>query len=163
MSNNGTLNPTSATQWREMREKGVLVTLPSGNVARLRPVGIFELVKRGRIPDSLTGVAADTVAQGRPSTEQVKNTLGATVELLHVVCEAAFLDPKVIIPEGDTEPDEDALGENTITVFHLSMEDMLFVLDFTSAPTRALEPFRQEKGSDVASVPDGESSKRETK
>jgi hypothetical protein len=142
------LEVTSATEWRKLREEGVIVPLPSGFVARLRPVGIEELVRRGRIPDQLTVLAAETVWQGTPSPEQIKATSKGALEFLNIVVASAFKEPRVVL-EGDP-------GEGEISIDDIDVGDKQAVFVWVTAPTTMLTRFRAEQKRNLAPVPDGE-------
>lgn len=148
------LQPTNATEWRRAREQGIPVELPSGFVARLRPVGLLELMKRGRIPDLLTGIAAETVALGRPTEMTIKEQANNLAEMLEIICTSAFMEP-CIVPEDQDLRD----GVEEIHFFDVPFNDQLWVLDFVSAPTRALRSFREQQAEPMEPVDTGENDK----
>lgn len=151
MSKNGKMKVTAIEQWRSLRENGYLVELPSGNTARLRPVSLAEMVKNGRIPDTLTPIAAEaisTLGQG-VATETIIKMTKEVVEFLHLVTVASFLEPRVVILK---TPDE-LPPDDCISIWDVSLEDQSFVLSLTGAPTRALESFRREQEADVEPEP----------
>jgi hypothetical protein len=142
---------TATEQWRALREDGYMVELPSRNVARLRPVSLAEMVKNGRIPDTLTPIAAEaisTIGGGIPTETIIKLTNEVT-DFLHLVTVASFMEPRVVILK---TPDE-IPPDGAISIWDVSLEDQAFVLSLTGAPTRALESFRKEQEADVALEP----------
>lgn len=144
------LEVTSGTQWRKLREEGVIVTLPSGNVARLRPLGIPALIRSGKIPDLLSGLAAEVVWNDQPSSKQIQQSVDlakGSIELLDIVTQEAFLEPRIV-----AEPSKD----DEISVDDVSLADKYFVMTFVSAPTQALAKFRAEQTAGVDAVPDGQ-------
>jgi hypothetical protein len=146
---------STASEWRKMREQGVVWTLPSGLRARLRPVSVIELMKRGRIPDFLTPIAAEAFSEGGGLLKQtVIQQAEHIADLMEAVCMAAFIEPRVIaVPESalksDMQLNELGLKDNEITVYHLSPEDWNAVLTFVTAPTATLSFFRAQQAADV--------------
>jgi hypothetical protein len=140
------LKVTSGKQWRKLREEGVMVPLPSGNVVRLRPVGLPELIRGEHVPDLLTPLVAETIWRGEPSPAQISESLEmarGSIELLDLICKAAFLEPKLVDnPQADDE----------ISVDDIDLADKSFVLQFVTAPMVALRSFRDEQTSAVESV-----------
>jgi hypothetical protein len=150
---------TAIEQWRSLRENGYMVELPSGNVARLRPVSLAEMVKNGRIPDTLTPIAAEVMADGQPSKETILKITNEVTDFLHLVTAASFLEPRVVIlKDYDEVPPEGA-----ISIYDVSLEDQSYVLALTGAPTRALESFRQKQETDVALESAGEDDRDKAK
>jgi hypothetical protein len=148
------LEVTSAGEWRRMREQGVVVTLPSGRCARLRPVGIPELVRRGRIPNELMPIAAEAVWFDSPSPEKVREAGAAAISLFDLVCEAAFLEPRA--------SKDDDLADDQISVDDIDLADKVFVLQFVTAPAGALRRFRLDQDAGLGSVSAGENHRTAT-
>lgn len=141
------LRVTSAREWRKLRQQGVLVELPSGMVARLRPVGLMDLFRAGKIPDALTGIVAELVSNGTFAPEKSEMTgelITVVADLYDIVCRAAFISP-AIVPAPQEDHDEIELED-------VSQADRQFVLAWASAPTNELRDFRQEAGSQSATV-----------
>lgn len=141
------LEVTTAKAWREMREQGVIVPLPSGKVARLRPVGIEELVRRGKIPDDLSPMAAEVVWKNTTSTEHVRALGKRAIDMLNIIVQSAFIEPKVV--------ESDQPGEDEISIDDIDLEDKQAVFAFVTAPVGALAYFRARQNADVADIPDG--------
>lgn len=154
MSNNGKLNelkPTSAEEWSELYTKGVVVQLPSGMVARLRPIGVESLVRSGRIPDDLSPLAAMTIWRGQPTDDQIMRFGKGSIDLINIIAEAAFMEPRVVI---DGESRE--VGPGELSIDHVDLADKTFILSFVSAPAAALRSFRRKQEGDVATIHAGE-------
>lgn len=141
------LQVTSATKWRKLREEGVKVPLPSGFTARLRPVGIEELVRRGRIPDQLSGMAAEVVWAGDMSRETAFKMGAAALDLLNIVVAAAFMEPTVTL----SDPTEDE-----ISIDDIDLADKNFVFTFVTGPLAVLRSFREKQERDVEPVSHGD-------
>ena len=101
---------TDIKAWRETLTQEY--TLPSGNVARLRRVGLIDLAEQGGIPEELSGqvdaILKLQVQQGslpRLSLADLKRFAGA----VNLVVKACFVEPRVT-----DAPGEDCLGVTEI-------------------------------------------------
>jgi hypothetical protein len=150
MNQNGT-KPTGAADWKKAREEGYVITLPSGKVARLRPVALDVLIMSGTLPDILTQVAAgslfveqeyETIAQGEMAQRYT--------ELINIIVPAAFLEPKIAINGNPPAADE-------ITLDDIDFADKVIVFNLATGGSRSLELFRQEQGRNVQAVSDSKS------
>ncbi len=150
---------TSGRAWRKPREEGVPLTLPSGNVARIRPVPLVKLIERGEVPDFLTpiavsqiiGVAEDGTGsawgvfedENEPETEDDVKRMLNTVSFMEFLCKEAFVEPKIV-----DEPEAD----NEIALEDVGVEDMGFVAHASLQAGGMLELFRQRQESAMAAV-----------
>lgn len=153
-----TAKPTPASEFRQMREQGVLQTLPSGRAVRLRTVTPDRLLRLGKIPDILTTLVVRMVYEDVPNDdlntflvakEKVTDAL-EVVESLRVVCEAGLLEPSI-------GPGDDQISIDDLT---LAERGWIFKLVFQSA--EVLTRFRLEQTPDVAALPDGEGDEQPT-
>lgn len=142
------LQVTSAGQWRKAREEGTIVTLPSGHVARLRPVALDVLITSGRLPDFLTPVAASTLFAEQEMEKIAEHGKVAEqyAQLINAVVPAAFLEPRVVAGEP---------GEGEISLDDVEFVDKVAVFNLATAGARALETFRSRQESDVDALQDG--------
>ncbi|MBX3081719.1 MAG: hypothetical protein KF716_08785 [Anaerolineae bacterium] len=146
MTNNGTgpkqgLNVTSAREWRKLRKEGVLVSLPSGMVARLRPVSLMDLLRSGGIPETLGPMVADLLINGEvtaPREALTADLVATAADLYTRVCKAAFVAPAIV-----DKPTDDA---DEIEMEDVSQSDREFVLAWCNTPTTELRDFRHEQG-----------------
>lgn len=143
------LKPTTGAVWRKPREEGELITLPSGNTARLRPVALDVLITSGELPDLLTPIAAKTLwtEVDIDSIAEVAETAAAAAELVGLVCRASFLEPHIV--EEPTEDDEISLNDIDFT-------DKLAVFQIATQPVEVMRKFREEQERNVAAVSNGE-------
>lgn len=161
------LRATSGSAWREPRQAGVPVQLPSGNIARLRPVEPQALLKQGEIIDILTPLVAKMLFQGADATaETIAQVIGdatagtddnpaqlqeaaarlADLErVCDIVCKAAFVDPRVV---------DEPQAENEIAPDDIELSDKVHVFTLALRGAAALRHFRYEPSADVESVPD---------
>jgi len=121
---------TSVETWGRSRTQ--LMTLPSGNVARLRKVHVLDLAEQGQIPAPLAGMVAALTSAGRVTLrpEQFKDY----VALINQVVKAAFVEPAVA----------DEADEAHLAVGDVEMNDRLEVFNWCHE-ARKLLPFRQEQ------------------
>lgn len=140
--------PTAATSgksWRQAREEGELWTLPSGNVARLRPISLMHLIRSGDIPDILTPVAASMlwdeidIDKLSGTVEMAKNS----AELAERICEASFINPRIV--ENPEQDDEVALE-------HIDDMDKAWVMNTMIQPAEVLRGFRMRQEERLAAL-----------
>lgn len=141
--------PTSGATWRKPREEGEVVTLPSGNVARLRPVALDQLIISGKLPDLLTPIAAkslwtetDTASIG----DQVETAKGFA-ELVNLVVPLAMLTPRIVAdPQADDE----------ISMDDIEFSDKIAIFQLATGGSTVLRAFRERQEADVDALPDSE-------
>lgn len=150
-------SPTPAAAFRSMRETGVLQTLPSGRVVRLRTVTPDRLLRLGKLPNPLRSlmlrmvfetVPFDEVLKLKEPKEQVEEAL-EVVDTLNVVCEAALLEPSIGSSTG-------SLGENQISVDDLTLAERGWIFELVFMPAEALATFRWQPEPDVGTLPNGQ-------
>lgn len=134
---------TSGRAWREQRNQGVEVTLPSGNVVRLRPVSIQAFLKLPNIPDTLTPVIHDMIAPKEATKVQTVEDVINFHRVLDALCAYAFVSPRIVeAPESD---DEISMGD-------VDTADKLAVLGLLDKTARQLESFRPQQADALESV-----------
>lgn len=143
------LTPTSGAAWRKPREQGEVVSLPSGNVARLRPVALDQLMLSGKIPDLLTPIAAkslwtetDTASIG----DQVETAKGFA-ELVNLIVPAAIIEPRIV-----AEP----AADDEISLADIDFSDKLAIFQLATGGSQTLRLFREQQERNVAIISDGE-------
>lgn len=143
---------TSGRTWRQPREEGFVKVLPSGNVARLRPVDMSVLLESGEIPDILTPMAVSAIMDGA-DTEKLANPddlAKHTTEMIrffNLVCKAAFLEPRIVeVPQNDDE----------INIEDVELSDRSFVYALVTQPVEVLRSFRLSETPDVDPVSDSQ-------
>lgn len=148
-----TLTVTPAAEFRAVRERGVIVPLPSGRVVRMRSVRPDQLLKLGHIPDVLATLALKHMYGKLSDTEfyaftDVRDAIPdalAVVESLRVVCTAALIEPRIVeTPQADDE----------IAIDDLTLRDRQHIFDLAFSEVSALASFRDEPDTAVAAVPD---------
>lgn len=143
---------TSGRAWRQPREEGFVKALPSGNVARLRPVDMSALLASGEIPDILTPLAVSTIMDGA-DTEKLANPedlaehTSEMIRFFNLVCKAAFLEPRIV---------DDPQGDDEISIEDVELQDRSFVYALATQPAEVLRTFRLRETPDVDPVSDGQ-------
>lgn len=143
------LTPTPGSAWRKPREQGEIVTLPSGNVARLRPVAVDALLAAGRIPDLLSGIAAKALwtETGTASIAEQAEQAKGFADLINLIVPLAMLEPRVVdAPEGDGE----------ISLDDVEFSDKIAIFQLATGGSTLLRTFRRDQEKRLAVVPDGE-------
>jgi hypothetical protein len=141
--------PTSGATWRKSREEGEVVTLPSGNVARLRPVALDQLIISGKLPDLLTPIAAKSLwTETDTSTiaDQVETAKGFA-ELVNLVVPLAMLTPRIVLdPQADDE----------IAMDDIEFSDKIAIFQLATGGSTVLRAFRERQEASVDALPDSE-------
>lgn len=160
MTNNGHITPTSGKSWREHREHGVLIELPSStpdepHIAALRSVDMGMVLELGRLPDSLTSLVAKAIVTGEQNLNlrDQENSAELLLELANAICRVSFVNPRIV---------ENPQADDEISLLDVSLEDRMFVLRLFQKPARILESFRVQPQSDVEPVRSGESDESES-
>lgn len=149
---------TSGKDWRRPREEGIEITLPSGNTAKLRPVGAEWFLNQESIPDLLTPIIA-AEAEGRDWSEDEKataslNELGKSKDFLNSLVKAFFASPKVVDnPEADDE----------ISPEDVEYQDKLVLMQLIGTPAVALRQFREKQIRNAAPLSTIQANAAETK
>lgn len=143
---------TSGAQLRRLREKGVVLTFPSGNAYRVTLPSPGTLLRRGHLPNPLLSFVVDAFYNGVTnakyeafvsSKERQEDAL-AMLESLKTVCAAMFMQPQIV---------DDPQGDDEISIDDLPIIDQEWALRLLFAPVNEVLPFRGEQETDVERVP----------
>ena len=140
---------TTGRKWRAESRRSYLIKLPSGNVARLRPVAIDVLITSGDLPDVLSTLAAQTLFDDMDFADIAEEgkTSKQYVELINHVVPSAFDDPQVVeFPQGDGE----------IALSDIDWADKVTVFQLALLPVDALQSFCNEQDGNVEDVSNGD-------
>lgn len=141
---------TTAKQWIDSQIEEH--TLPSGNVARLKPVDLLDLLALGAIPDTLTG-QVDQLLEAGDKTGKTNIPLDRFKEfaqMISITACAAFVEPRLVADEDDED-----LEENILFVGRVGTRDKIWVFEWSNGEANNVGPFRPESPRDVGPVPDG--------
>ncbi len=164
-------NVSSARDWKA--KVTTELELPSGEVCKVKRVGLEKLLAANVIPDSLTPMAEAAVQRGQGKAAKKTSDQDLTamardpqkmIEALDAfdrITEMVVLEPPVVwhkrpvegienvkyeeIPE--SERDEDVLYTDEVDAM-----DKMFIFNFVVGGTRDLEKFRTEFGQSLAGV-----------
>lgn len=139
------LQVTSGAAWRAPRVEGYLIQLPSGNVARLRPVALDVMIQSGQIPDLLSALAAQSLwAETATATLAADPKLALEyMSLINCIVPAAMLEPRIV---------ESPSADNEIRLEDLDFTDKLAVFNLAIGPVDALRRFRDKQSADVHAI-----------
>jgi len=157
---------TPATDWKKRSNEGILVRVPSGNVARIRTPGIEVFVTQGVIPNALMPIIMDAMKRAGPPKEQDlvkmledKDAIQQIVDLSSAVAVYCCIEPEVLPIPGDGETrDPDALY-----VDEMDFNDRMFIFGVAVGGTSDLEKFREQQTTIMESVSDVQAVGQKTK
>jgi len=144
-----TITPTLARTWRQPRAEGFVVTLPSGNVARLRPVALDRMILSGSLPDLLTPLAAKTLWTTTDEAEignQIELARGF-VDLVNLIVPLAMMEPTIV---------EDPQTDSEISIEDIDFGDKVAVFQLATQPATFLKAFREQQAGGLATLHNGE-------
>jgi hypothetical protein len=157
-------SPTSASSWKAKTIGGTLVTVPSGNTARIRIPGMEVFLTEGIIPNGLMPIVQEWMSKGlAPNDDTLKDLIkdneriSQVIELANAITIYCCLDPVVvaipkddqgdIIPVGDSRRDAD-----TLYIDEVDFQDRMFIFNVAVGGTSNLERFREEQKSRVETL-----------
>lgn len=141
---------TSAQKWLKPYIEGVPIILHSGNVIRMRPVDLTELVRNGTIPDLLTPVASSALYQGVIPEDIAKDNfklINQTMELANTILPIVIIEPQIYTGNGP-------LPEGMIKLEHISAPEKLAIFNLAIQPVNVLEHFRDQQVGNVEGLSD---------
>lgn len=101
-------------------------------VAKIKRPSMMGLIKSGKIPNSLLKTANSLFLKGGVSSEGDDKVLDNLFDVLDVLCEATFVEPKY--------KDIKEAGIN------LTDEQYMFIFNYTQSGVKSLEKFRKVEG-----------------
>lgn len=139
------MNETPAIEWRKPREVGFKIQLPSGKVARIRPITSALLYKLGRVPDALTSFVMegfdDAVEDPVAETSRIaQDNPEAWNTYVDGIVETAFVYPRIV---------ENPSADDEISIEDVEDGDKEYVVSVVFTPASQLAIFleRQSQGS----------------
>lgn len=138
---------TSGKDWRKPREEGMEIEFPaSGNVARIKPLGLDWFINHDAIPNILNSAVFEELAD-KDITQLSDSNLEAlktTTAFLDSVVRATFVYPKIV--DKPTSDDE-------ISIDDVIMEDKYFLFTLLARPAQMLQSFRPKPEGNVGAIP----------
>lgn len=149
------LQPTPGSVWRRARIEGYVVPLPSGRIAKLRPVALDQLLKAGKIPDMLTPITARSIWLETESSQIADEAELSKkfIELIDFIVPLAMLEPKVV---------EDPKKDDEISIDDIDFMDKLGIFNLATQPSEMLRNFRDQQNRRMVPALDGEDLRPET-
>lgn len=157
----GSRNPankgvTPVAAWKKSAQSPLL-TLPSGNVMRVKKIGLQALMKTGKMPNSLMAYADAAVKKGKKQEVTEKQMVEILQDEDQVREIANFMDTVTIIcaeePEVHPLPDDGVEKDpDLLYVDEIDEEDKSFLFQAVMGGTTDVETFRAEQSGNVAAV-----------
>ncbi len=152
---------TEVSVWKK-NTQGVELTVPSGNVALVRPVGMQVFIQKGMIPNSLMPIVKGALAKGKVDKsfydELDEKLLADVIELMDAITCYCVVEPKVI----PAPPEDEERNPNLLYVDEVDMEDKTFIFQFAVGGTKDLESFRDKQDSELELISNGKKPKSKT-
>ena len=127
------LELTSASEirkFKEQRETGQVIELPSGIVVRVRKPDISKLITDGEIPNELLSIALGKESLDEMTPEGIQKGL----QMMNLLVCHSLVSPKIV---------EESPQDNEILISDLSEEDKGFIVGDAQAEVGKLKPFRK--------------------
>ena len=140
--------PTPASGWKK---SGAILTLPSGNVMRLKNPGIMELAHQGLIPNALMATIMTSISKGTtPTNENIMEGLDVQdmFDMMANAIIAMAVDPEILpVPEAGERRDPELLY-----IDEVDEADKMFIWQWATGGTADVEQFRHESGELLATL-----------
>jgi len=120
---------TSAAQWKRDFE----MTLPSGNVIRLKRVSLVDLIVQGAIPDTLSARAVEMASQTQQrklSADELRQYEG----VVNLVVKAAAVEPRIA----------DRASDDALALPDVDFVDRVQIFNWANGALHSLRPFRDD-------------------
>lgn len=128
-----TQQPTSASAWLN---SGELVELPSGNVARCRPVDIMTIIdNNGDMPNIIQN-QLNREQDGTPPSNPSFNEVIEAMPFLNRIARAVIVEPKIVSTVEQVEAGEGIMLE------HIALNDKFALMTFAMGGKEAVEAAR---------------------
>ena len=152
--------PTDPQQWKSVRRHGFAVTLPSGNVARIkRTFSMINLLETGSIPNPLGAVIKASVEEARAgnsdggeldvrkfdqNTDDGQLALAQFLDMMMKSMSDIFVQPRVEqVPPGEDVTTWEPEDPGAISVADLDAADQMAAFTFAQGGAGSMETFRQ--------------------
>jgi len=154
--------PSTPQDFKKKRRIGVMLTLPSGNVVKVKGVDLVSLVVTGQVPNSLLstiqkhlgnleGGEEPTVEDAAKMAEELPpEELAKVFSLMDTLVVAIAMEPKIYpVPENEDERDESLLyvdeldGEDKLFMFNWSQEGLNKMKRFPGATPERMDALEE--------------------
>jgi hypothetical protein len=145
--------PLKATSVKEWKKEALPhpVEFPSGNVALMRRRPLEAFWKAGKIPNSLLPIIEQSLATGKPPTQNQKWTPEQIADLLQImdlVTIECVVEPQVYPVPQDGEKRDDS----KLYVDEVALDDKAFAYQYAIGAVDDLASFRGQPSRDVGAV-----------
>lgn len=153
----------SAKTWKRAVDEPV--TLPSGNVVRLKRPGPTAMIQNGMLPDALMNVVSESISSKQGLSKESQTALLEDNERLIEMLDAldqtvpkVMVDPKCAYHRNESGEDipEDERDDDVVYTDYIDLDDKMFIFQFAIGGTRDADRFREESASALGNLADGE-------
>lgn len=168
------LEVTPASSWRTPRREGMIITLPSGNKARVRrTLSLMSMIANDTLPNPLLKHVDEMLkkaGENRPLKEVVQDTDGqialefsemetdamsSLIDLIEQEITEIFINPKVYkVPEGENPNTWTPEDPNGVSTMDIEWNDKVFAYSFAQGAPLEMVRF-PEASANVAAGSDG--------
>ncbi len=157
-SRNPANKPTAVSAWKKT-SLAPPIELPSGNVMRVKKVGMQTLMKIGIMPNSLMAFATKAVGKGTGKPEEMSDEEMASIatdpDKIREI--SNFMDSMVMFvaqePEVYPLPDEGVEKDpGQLYIDEIDDEDKMFIFQVVTGGTTDIESFRAEHSSSMDAI-----------
>lgn len=161
--------PTPASGWKKA---GALLTLPSGNVLRVKNPGIMEMAHQGLVPNSLMTMIMSSVSKGNElKAEEIFDADLNIADMFEMMDSAIMLmavEPEIhpvpVWDEEDVQAERcrrDQIGQPALAkqdpellyISDVGEEDKMFIWQWATGGTADVEQFRRESSDMLGTLP----------
>lgn len=136
---------TSAAEWRKKRKEGFVVTLPSGNNAKVaRKIDLLEAMRDGSLPNALAAIVSKMISGENISADLL--TQDTLLEMMAWIDEqviTAMIEPQVVRKPSDAPKDWEP-PEGCIELADLEISDRMFLAGVAQGGPAQFERFREQ-------------------
>lgn len=152
--------PTPAKDWKKASQAGAALSVPSGNVALVKPVGMQFFLSEGLVPNSLMPIVLDALNTGKPpdmASDVFKDTdkIKDIIKMVDDICVFCVLEPKLTPAPTKADGQKDPTAErdpDLLYVDEVDLEDKMFIFQYVVGGTKNVESFRKQLESGMESL-----------
>lgn len=138
---------TSAAEWKRKKREGFVVTLPSGNNAKVaRKIDLIEAFRRGELPNSLAGVVSAMMSGSNITQDMLKeSSLFEMMDWINEQVAICMIEPRVVIPPADGKNEDGSpweCPEDAIEISDVDIADRMFLAGVAQGGPAQFDNFR---------------------
>lgn len=168
---------TSAKDWRRKRTEGIIVTLPSGNTAKIvRKMDIVEMLRGGQLPNSLATIVMSMMSGDSTAIEALELDQTVLIDMMDWINDqviAAMVEPKVVrrpvTVDGNEKEILERAGwvfdaqfnewdppEGSVEIVDIEMQDRMFICGITQGGPANYDSFRAQSAAALEAAQRGQ-------